>query len=46
VADDPQDPGRSRLLLEGLCQLAVPDLQLGEQADILDGNDRLVGESL
>ena len=33
-----------RLLLERDAQLAVAGLQLGEQAHVLDGDDRLVGE--
>ena len=35
-----------RLLLEGLRQVAVARLQLLEQAHVLDGDDRLVGEGL
>ena len=35
-----------RLLLQGDPQLAVARLQLGEQADVLDGDDGLVGEGL
>ncbi len=35
-----------RLLLEGDPQLAVARLQFGEQADVLDGDDGLVGEGL
>ena len=34
------------LLLERHAQFAVARLQLGEQADILDGDDRLVGKGL
>ena len=37
--DDPQDPGRGGLLLERLFRLV-------EQADVLDGDDGLVGEGL
>jgi hypothetical protein len=32
------------LLLEGLREVAIADLQLLEQADVLDGDDGLVGE--
>ncbi len=45
-ADDPQDLGGRRLLLQGLGQLAVPSPQLLEQPHVLDGDDRLVGEGL
>ena len=44
--DDSQDLGGGGLLLERLGQLAVARLQLGEQADVLDRDDRLVGEGL
>ncbi len=44
--DDPQDLAGRRLLLERLGQRAVARLQLGEQADVLEGDDRLVGEGL
>src|SRR5215471_1723032 len=44
AGDDPQDLRRRGLLLEGLGQLAVPRLELREQAHVLDGDDRLVGE--
>ena len=44
AGDDPQDLAGGRLLLEGLGQVAVLRLQLREQADVLDGDDGLVGE--
>src|SRR5262249_33817174 len=44
--DDAQDVAGRRLLLERDAQLGVARLQLGEQADVLDGNDGLVGERL
>src|SRR5216683_2119077 len=46
AADDAQDLSRRRLLLEGLGEVAVPHLQLLEQADVFDGDDRLVGKRL
>jgi hypothetical protein len=45
-ADDPQDLGRGRLLLERFGEVAVLGLQLLEEADVLDGDDGLIGESL
>src|SRR5712692_3229237 len=52
AADHPQDLSRRRLLLEGfgslsmsLCKGEVLFLQLGEEADVLDGDDGLVGEA-
>ena len=44
AADDLEDLAGGRLLLQGLGQLAVPSLELLEQADVLDGDHRLVGE--
>ena len=44
--DHPQDLGRRRLLVQRLGQLAVPGLELLEQPDVLDRDDRLVGEGL
>ena len=49
--DHPQDLGRGRLLLQGLGHLrwlvsADSSLQFREQADVLDGDHRLVGEGL
>ena len=44
--DHPQDLRRGRLLLQRLRHLGVPRLQLLEQAHVLDGDDRLVGEGL
>ena len=45
-ADHLEQLAGRRLLLEGHPQLAVARLQLGEQADVLDGDDGLVGEGL
>src|SRR5262245_4933402 len=44
AGDDSQDLGGGGLLLEGLGQLAISGLELREQADVLDGDDRLVSE--
>ena len=44
--DDPEDLAGGGLLLEGFGEVAVPGLELLEQADVLDGNDSLVGERL
>ena len=46
AADHPEDVGGGRLLLERDPQLGVARLQLLEQADVLDGDDGLVGEGL
>ena len=46
LGDDPQDLAGRRLLLEGLGEVAVARLELLEQADVLDGDDGLVGEGL
>ena len=43
-ADYPQDLGRRGLLLQGLGEVGVPSLQLGEQPRVLDGDHGLVGE--
>src|SRR6266545_7005260 len=45
-ADHLEDLAGRRLLLERDPQLAVPRLQLREQADVLDGDDGLVREGL
>jgi hypothetical protein len=45
-ADHAQDLARRRLLLEGLREVAVARLPLGEEADVLDGDDGLTGEGL
>ena len=45
-ARSPQDLARRRLLLERFGEVAVARLQLLEQPDVLDGDDRLVGEGL
>jgi len=44
--DHPENLARRRLLLERLGQLRIAGLQLLEQAHVLDGNYRLVGEGL
>jgi hypothetical protein len=44
--DHAQDLAGRRLLLEGLGEVGVLGLQLGEQARVLDGDGRLVGEGL
>ena len=44
--DDAQDLAGRGLLLEGLGEIAVPSLELLEQADVLDGDDGLIGEGL
>src|SRR5215471_13438519 len=46
LADGPQDLAGRRLLLQGLGEVAVAELQLLEQAHVLEGDDRLVGECL
>ena len=45
-ADDPQDVGGRRLLLEAFREVAVARLQLLEQARVLDRDHRLLGERL
>ena len=46
LGDDPQDLAGRGLLLEGLGEVVVAGLELREEADVLDGDDRLVGEGL
>src|SRR5262245_29777004 len=46
AADDPEHLGRCRLMLQGLPQFRVALLDLLEQPHILDGNHRLIRESL
>jgi hypothetical protein len=46
AANDPQDIAGRGLLVECGSQLAVARLELGEQPDILDRDDGLVGERL
>ena len=46
LADDAQDVGGGRLPLQRLAEVVVARLQLLEQAHVLDGDDRLVGEGL
>ena len=45
-ADDAENVACRGLLVERLGDLAVPLLQLAEQARVLDGDHRLVGEGL
>jgi hypothetical protein len=42
--DDAQDLGGRGLLLQRFGEVAVAALQLGEEPDVLDGDDGLVGE--
>ena len=44
--NDAQDLSGDGLLLEGFGQIAVPRFQLGEEAHVLDRDDRLVREGL
>ena len=44
AADDLEDLARGGLLLQGLGKIPVSALELLEQADVLDGDDGLVGE--
>ena len=44
ATDRAQDLARGRLPGEGASQLGVTRVQLREQANVLDGDDRLVGE--
>jgi len=44
--NDAQDLARGRLLVQGFREVAIPGLQLLKQADVLDGDDGLVGEGL
>ena len=46
AADDAEHLGCCRLMLQGLAQFRIALLQFLEQADVLDGDDRLVSESL
>src|SRR5215468_3668759 len=45
-ADDPEDLGRGRLLLQRLGEVAVALLQLSEEPHVFDRDDRLVRKSL
>src|SRR5262245_5403341 len=45
-ADDLQNIGGSRLLIQGFCQLAFARLLSLEESRVLDGDDSLVGEGL
>ena len=44
--DHPKDLARRRLLLQRLGEIAITDLEFLEEADVLDGDDGLVGERL
>src|SRR3990167_8478385 len=46
ATDHLEDFAGGGLLLEGLGEVAVPGLQFLEQADVLDGDDGLVGKGL
>ena len=46
AADDAEHLGRRGLMLQGLAQFGVALLQFVEQADVLDGDDRLRSECL
>ena len=46
LADGAQDVGGGRLAIERLREVPVARLQLREQARVLDGDDRLIGERL
>ena len=45
AADDAEHLGRCRLMLQRFAQFRIALLDLLEQADILDGDHRLIGES-
>src|SRR4029450_12105711 len=45
TADDLEDVGGGRLLLQRLAQIAIARLQLGKQPHVLNRDHRLVGES-
>ena len=46
AADDAEHLGRCGLMLQRLAQFRVTLLEFFEQPDVLDGDDRLVGEGL
>ena len=46
AADDAEHLGRRRLMLQRFAQFRVAFAEFLEQADILDGDHRLVGEGL
>src|SRR5215467_9575112 len=46
AANDLEQIAGRRLLLQGLTELLITRLQLLEQAHVLDGDDRLIGEGL
>ena len=46
AANDRENVTRRRLLLQRFGEIAVFRFQLVEQADVLDGNDGLIGEGL
>src|SRR5262249_30260656 len=45
-ADHTEDFARGSLLIEGLGEVSITGLELLEEPNILDGNNRLVGEGL
>src|SRR5262249_19095717 len=46
TADDPEHLARCRLMLKGLAQFRVALLELLEQPDVLNGDDRLISKAL
>src|SRR6185503_7995253 len=46
AADDAQDLAGRGLLLQRFREVAIADFQLGEEAHVLDGDHRLIGERL
>src|SRR5262245_18092310 len=44
AADDPEHLGRRRLMLQRFAQFCIALLDLLEQPNVLDGDDRLVGK--
>src|SRR4029450_12987459 len=46
AADDAEHLGRCGLMFQGFAQFCVALLQFFEQADVLDGDDRLRGKGL
>src|SRR5260221_9976863 len=46
LRNDLKNLARRRLLLQGLAQVTIPILKLGEEPDILDRDHCLIGEGL
>src|SRR5262245_17081768 len=44
--NDPEDLARGRLSVQRSGEIVIADLQLPEQSDVLDRDDRLIGEGL